>query len=237
MKMHRFVSLFLALLFVMSVVPLTAFAAGSDVLLEIPKEYSIDGKTSYSLTQKEHIALLETVHDYIQDELDELCKECYHYESMTVTEDCTVFTVVVNSVDQSELEFEAEGMMYDYGFMYAAYKGEEVENIRIDYNNMVGDTLYSKFYDESAPFFSVEETKPQTTSSSSSSGNWHWLDDSSNNSSSSSSTRSEKTVWIPTNGGHKYHSKASCSKMIDPIQVTVSEAIAMGFEPCGRCKP
>lgn len=179
MKMHRFVSLFLALLFVMSIVPLTALAAGSDVQLEIPKEYSIDGKTSFSLTKKEHTALLETVHDYVQDELDELCKECFHYESMTVNEDCTVFTVVVNSVDQSELEFEAEGMMYDYGFMYAAYKGEEVENIRIDYNNMIGDTLYSKFYDESSAVFPIEETKPQTTSSSSSSGNWHWLDDSS----------------------------------------------------------
>ena len=42
-------------------------------------------------------------------------------------------------------------------------------------------------------------------------------------------------VWIPTNGGRKYHAKDSCSGMIDPVQVTVSEAQRQGYEPCGRC--
>ncbi len=48
---------------------------------------------------------------------------------------------------------------------------------------------------------------------------------------------SEKMVWIPTNGGTKYHASASCSNMIDPILVTEEEAIAKGFGPCGRCHP
>ena len=47
----------------------------------------------------------------------------------------------------------------------------------------------------------------------------------------------EKMVWIPTNGGTKYHRKPDCSGMEDPIEVTESEAIAQGFEPCGRCHP
>ena len=42
-------------------------------------------------------------------------------------------------------------------------------------------------------------------------------------------------VWIPIHGGTKYHSKSSCSNMIDPIQVPLSEAISKGFEPCKRC--
>ncbi len=42
-------------------------------------------------------------------------------------------------------------------------------------------------------------------------------------------------VWIPTNGGTKYHSKSSCSKMKNPDYVTKSEAISKGFEPCKRC--
>ena len=46
---------------------------------------------------------------------------------------------------------------------------------------------------------------------------------------------SEAMVWIPTHGGTKYHSKSSCSKMIDPIQVTKSNAISQGFGPCGKC--
>ena len=45
----------------------------------------------------------------------------------------------------------------------------------------------------------------------------------------------ETMVWIPVNGGTKYHSTASCSGMIDPERVTVSEAIELGFEPCKRC--
>lgn len=42
-------------------------------------------------------------------------------------------------------------------------------------------------------------------------------------------------VWIPTNGGQKYHSKASCSNMDNPKQVTKSEAESLGFTPCKKC--
>lgn len=45
----------------------------------------------------------------------------------------------------------------------------------------------------------------------------------------------ETMVWIPTNGGTKYHRKSTCSKMIDPEYVTLSEAKALGFTACGRC--
>ncbi len=45
----------------------------------------------------------------------------------------------------------------------------------------------------------------------------------------------EVMVWIPTNGGKKYHSRSNCSNMIDPDYVTLSEAIALGFEACKRC--
>ena len=42
-------------------------------------------------------------------------------------------------------------------------------------------------------------------------------------------------VWIPTNGGTKYHTHAGCSNMEDPEQVTQSEAESRGFTPCKRC--
>ncbi|MFR7552551.1 MAG: hypothetical protein ACLUVB_07540 [Acutalibacteraceae bacterium] len=42
-------------------------------------------------------------------------------------------------------------------------------------------------------------------------------------------------VWIPTNGGQKYHSHSGCSNMIDPRYVTISEAEALGFTSCKRC--
>lgn len=42
-------------------------------------------------------------------------------------------------------------------------------------------------------------------------------------------------VWVPTNGGKKYHSKPTCSSMEDPMQVTVETAETNGYTPCGRC--
>ena len=42
-------------------------------------------------------------------------------------------------------------------------------------------------------------------------------------------------VWVPTNGGTKYHTHSGCSQMIDPIQVTIETAKANGYTACGRC--
>lgn len=45
----------------------------------------------------------------------------------------------------------------------------------------------------------------------------------------------ETTVWIPTNGGTKYHTYAGCSNMDNPEQISQSEAESRGFTPCKRC--
>lgn len=55
---------------------------------------------------------------------------------------------------------------------------------------------------------------------------------------SSSSTNTETTgsgVWIPTNGGTKYHSSSSCSNMKGPRQASASEAKGLGFTACKKC--
>lgn len=44
-----------------------------------------------------------------------------------------------------------------------------------------------------------------------------------------------QTVWVPTNGGTKYHSKSTCSNMKDPIQVSLKTAEQNGYTPCARC--
>ena len=46
--------------------------------------------------------------------------------------------------------------------------------------------------------------------------------------------KSEPTVWVPYSGA-RYHSRSSCSNMIDPSEVPISTAIAWGYTPCGRC--
>lgn len=45
----------------------------------------------------------------------------------------------------------------------------------------------------------------------------------------------EEMVWIPTNGGTKYHRSPSCSSMSNPDYVTISHATERGFTPCKRC--
>lgn len=61
----------------------------------------------------------------------------------------------------------------------------------------------------------------------------------SDNSSSVTVPEHEETaghlVWVPVNGGKKYHTKSSCSGMIDPMQVSIETAVANGFTPCKRC--
>lgn len=42
-------------------------------------------------------------------------------------------------------------------------------------------------------------------------------------------------VWVPANGGTKYHSRSGCSQMEDPIQVSIETAKAHGYTACGRC--
>lgn len=41
-------------------------------------------------------------------------------------------------------------------------------------------------------------------------------------------------VWIPRTG-KKYHSKAGCSGMKNPSEVTIERAISLGYGPCKRC--
>lgn len=48
-------------------------------------------------------------------------------------------------------------------------------------------------------------------------------------------TSAATMVWVPRNGGKKYHCKSDCSNMIDPEYVTLEEAKARDFTACGRC--
>ena len=50
-----------------------------------------------------------------------------------------------------------------------------------------------------------------------------------------STPAAQDQVWIPTNGGKKYHSKSSCSGMKNPVQVSKQEAEEKGYSPCKKC--
>ncbi len=84
-------------------------------------------------------------------------------------------------------------------------------------------------------------TKPQPVSSTPESSKA--TSSSSTSSSESPATKAPSTaykkvglmVWIPTNGGKRYHNNSSCSGMINPRKVDLGEARYLGFTACGRC--
>ena len=57
---------------------------------------------------------------------------------------------------------------------------------------------------------------------------------SSDSGSSDAGAASGGDVWIPRTGS-KYHSSPTCSNMRNPSQVSRSEAVARGYEPCSKC--
>lgn len=50
-----------------------------------------------------------------------------------------------------------------------------------------------------------------------------------------SNTNGANLVWVPVKGGTKYHIRAGCSGMINPVQVSVEEAIARNYTACKKC--
>ena len=117
-------------------------------------------------------------------------------------------------------------------------KCKETGWYRIKYGNGVGYVSDSFLIDEKVniapPPKAIEEPAPNNNSNVSN-----------NNSSSNNSGPAvdvpagdipgENLVWVPVNGGKKYHSKASCSGMIDPVQIPQADAEARGYTPCKRC--
>lgn len=89
-----------------------------------------------------------------------------------------------------------------------------------------------------------EKPTPEKTTTTPSTSTTSKASSSGDTSSSKSTTRVPTTtgykkvgllIWIPTNGGKRYHCYSSCSGMINPRRVDLGEAKALGFTACGRC--
>jgi hypothetical protein len=103
----------------------------------IPEQYVIPDVDPNDLT---------AVHAYIQEQLNIMAASPTfpNYVEITANDDCTVFTVVCNSLDESVAERASAEQMFEFGRMYAAYAGTTVDNIHIDYNNGIGNLLYAR---------------------------------------------------------------------------------------------
>ncbi|MBE5970245.1 MAG: hypothetical protein E7242_08440 [Lachnospiraceae bacterium] len=81
-------------------------------------------------------------------------------------------------------------------------------------------------YYEPEPYYEPEQSYDYTPSDSSGGGGVTVPD---------SAWEGTNLVWVPVNGGTKYHSRSGCSNMKDPMQIPLDQAIACGYEPCKRC--
>jgi len=159
--------------------------------------------------------------------------EYAHFDKITVNKDFTEFVVIVNDANARTLE-EADiaATLYEIA---QSYSSKNVSKITVDYMNWVGDILAIEDFDgksvhsgdvatRSSKPSSITSTKKSTTSPKPSP-------------TPVPPTKTERMVWIPTNGGKKYHSNSGCSGMKNPVQVTISEAISRGFDACKKCRP
>ncbi len=222
----RILAIVLLLVLVLQFVPANASAANKDVTLKIAKEYSIDGKTSYSLTKQEYKNLLSKVHKHVQDKMDDLSAGFKNISSIKVNDDCTVVTVVVKTKDLTSSEKKAESTYFKYCKKYAAYAQKKLNVLPIIYKNSDGETLWtSEAKKESTSQSSGTKSNNSGTKSNASSGT---------KASTKDNKKSEQMVWIPRTG-KKYHSKSTCSNMKNPEKVTISEAKRRGYEKCKKC--
>ena len=209
-----------------------------DVVLHISAAHSIDGKTQYSLSNLEYRNLLRAVHARIENDVSQFTKyqnaDYPHFESVSVNDDCTVYTIVVNDAStRSKAELAVPDLLRGYSEMFGEYQKTKVKDAIIEYKTMNGNLLSQvSLIGSTGTVLALSETNTSASTD--------------NTVRSAAPTPvptpaapviTERMVWIPTNGGSKYHSKSSCSGMKNPIQVTVSEAIANGFDACKKCKP
>lgn len=123
-------------------------------------------------------------------------------------------------------------ILYEYycdGEVHAEIWNKVVSDGFSDFGKPSGGKELEDFFPEAEDSSAIESSSAENFASTSTSD----LDDS--ESSVIETSPHSGSVWIPTNGGTKYHTNSSCSNMENPQKVSEDEAIAMGFEPCKRC--
>ena len=109
----------------------------------IPEEYKIAGVEPGDL---------DAVRTYIQEQLNAMAADPTfpNVDEITVNDDCTVFTAICNSLNESVAEREAVATFFHFSSIYATYAGTTVDSIHIDYRNRLGDLLWTRDFIQSS---------------------------------------------------------------------------------------
>ena len=209
-----------------------------DVTLTVSKDYAFEGKTSYALSRQEYYDLLDRLRQHVADEVSQMTKtggtEFPHFESVSVSEDCSVYTVVVNDANsRTPAEQSAPDRFKEYAEMYAAFNKSKLTDASVEYVTMNGNLLSkvglvatgavlalseNSFGSESSVTRNTTEAPPAPTPTPQAVPSYSY------------------DVWIPASGS-KYHSKPNCGQM-DPDKaslVSVEWARSNGYSACSKC--
>ena len=117
-----------------------------DVTLTVSKDYAFEGKTSYALSRQEYYDLMDRLRQHVADEVSQMTKtggtEFPHFESVSVSKDCSVYTVVVNDANsRTPAELSAPDRFKEYAEMYAAFNKSKLTDASVEYVTMNGNLL------------------------------------------------------------------------------------------------
>lgn len=216
-----------------------------DVVLHISAAHSIDGKTQYSLSNLEYRNLLSDVHARIENDVSQLTKyqnsDYPHFESVSVNDDCTVYTIVVNDAStRSKAELAVPDLLRGYSEMFGEYQKTKVKDAIIEYKTMNGNLLSQvSLIGGASTVLALSETNPSASSS-----------DNTARAAAPAPTPTPAPApaeltynYVLNTNTKKFHYPdcKSVKQMKDKnksfYEGTRSSVIAMGYDPCGNCHP
>lgn len=148
---------------------ITVSTDGSLVTLTVPKEYmeeasqteldkaaqdmgveaitlNEDGSATYIMTEAQHEEMLADMYDTLNETLTGMIGSAEYpsFSSVTANEDFTKFMVTTISTEYGSEEELATMALYMVSGIYHIFKGEEAENVHIDFVNLdSNETIYS----------------------------------------------------------------------------------------------
>lgn len=94
-----------------------------------------DGSVTYVMTKAQHEELLDTISQEIDKSISDIIDQYANTVSVTPNDNYTSFVVVTKNQEIDLNETFLVPSLYTFGGMYAAFSGEEAENIHIDFKN------------------------------------------------------------------------------------------------------
>ena len=100
----------------------------------------------YTRTRQEYQDLMDRLRLYVADEVGQMSKsggsDYPHFESVSVSKDCSVYTVVVNDANsRTPAEQTAPDRFREFAEMYAAYNKSKLIDASVEYVTMNGNLL------------------------------------------------------------------------------------------------